>query len=115
MLVLDLTVFVLVYLLIVFLGFLQKERGDKYTVMAVVLMIAQACNIVFYLCFEERFDVLALSLAGVIWVHHAVAHRNDSFQHEYTLCTFQLNDISNHETWIVACVVSAVTWFFASV
>lgn len=115
MFVTDIVIFVMIYLLICVAGYYQVEPKDKFALVATVLLIAQALNIVLYLSFQERFDILSLSLAACIWVHHWIIHRKDDFKDEYTLLTFQLKDIQNHETWIVACVTAAITWFFASV
>jgi hypothetical protein len=53
--------------------------------------------------------VAAVILAISLLCHHAVIHRNSRFDDERCSCApFQLKDICNHETWVVACVVASV-------
>ena len=111
----DIIILALGYVMMLLTGVLQKEKRDRYAIAFLVLAIAQALYIAAYLSFEIRFDVLSYTLGVCIWMHHYLIHKDDDFSQEYTLFTFQLNDISNHETWIVACITAGVTWFFATV
>lgn len=110
---LDLWILLLSFLLIILFGFLQKTPGDRYAIITLVLFLVTASYIVFYLAYDYRFDVLAFFFGCVIALHHMCIHRESDFTGQITCCTLQLHDISNHETWIVACVTAAIVWFYS--
>ena len=58
------------------------------------------------------FPISAVFLALTILCHHAMIHRNSSFEGETCSCApFQLKDVCNHETWVVASLVAAlISW-----
>jgi len=66
-------------------------------------------------------SLLGIASAVILAIHHFVIHRdpsnpkNEHAQRESCACVcfFQLSDISNHETWIVASLVFALSWFLA--
>ena len=58
----------------------------------------------------QYFPISALFLAFTILCHHATIHRNSSFEGETCSCApFQLKDVCNHETWVVASLVATLT------
>lgn len=107
----DLALFAIVYMIVFVFGYFEEKEGDNWSIMAIVLLIGQGLYIIFYLSFYGYFHLWAISLALAIWIHHMIIHRNTEFKDEITLFTFQINDIKNHETWIVACIVAALTWY----
>lgn len=107
---LNLVLFGIMFMLILICGIYQEKSGDKYAITAAVLMIADALFIVCVLAFDYQFDILAVTLGINIWIHHAIIHRASDFSDQITFLTLQLKDISNHETWIVACLTAAAVW-----
>jgi hypothetical protein len=65
--------------------------------------------------------IFGLFGALLLAVHHFIIHRdstnpkNEKAQKESCACAcfLQLSDISNHETWIIACIVLSVSWALA--
>jgi hypothetical protein len=109
----DECILAITYSLVCVCGLLQKEKKDIYAIVSYILLLGSAVYIVLYLSFTYDYCWLSVSLGLCIWVHHILIHRHDTFENEITLFTFQINDISNHETWIVACFVSGITWLLA--
>ena len=70
-----------------------------------VLFVVQA---IVTCCLWHFFVYGAIFLAFMLIVHHILIHYHDDFSDQYTFLTLQLNDVSNHETWIVASVTAAV-------
>ena len=75
----------------------------KCDTFAYLLMCEQVVN---SFLFWEWFPIGAMSLAVMLIVHHIIIHYDHDFSNEITLFTLQLKDISNHETWIVACITA---------
>lgn len=111
---LDLVLALLLVVTIFACGCLQRTPGDRAAVTGAVAMVAYAVFIVAVLQNEIHFSACCLSLAIVIWIHHILIHWESDFTGQWTFCTFQLKDISNHETWIVACVVAGTVFFFSA-
>jgi len=109
----DILILIAGFLVVLICGFFQKTTGDRYSIMSTILLVNIALFICLYLAFEYRFDVLAISFGSLIIAHHMLIHWNTDFAGEITCCTLQLNDISNHETWIIASFTAGIVWFFS--
>jgi hypothetical protein len=100
------------FLTIIILGFVQtsnEENRPFYSYSAIGLIIVQAVVSVAVYAGTSMFPIAAVVLGITLVCHHAIIHRNSAFEGEMCSCScFQLKDISNHETWVVACVVAAV-------
>lgn len=108
------------FILILLLGYLQtrvklldgaedERTAQMYVVFANTCLIVQALVSASVLAGTGWFPVAAVILAFTLLCHHAVIHRNSRFEDERCACApFQLKDICNHETWVVACVVASV-------
>jgi membrane protease YdiL (CAAX protease family) len=107
LIVIDIVVITLLVLVVLITGFYGKEPGDKYAQCGVIALVSMAIWIVVFLQFQVHFSLCALGLGLLIWIHHYIVHFDSDFSEECTFLTFQFKDISNHETWIVACFVAA--------
>ena len=107
------------FLLVLILGYLQTrvrpsldgEADERiahlYAMFAITCMIAQGVVSICLLAGTGWFPVAALVLASTLLCHHTVIHRNSRFDDETCSCAaFQLKDICNHETWVMACLVA---------
>jgi hypothetical protein len=123
--------YILIYLLLtllltVWLGYLQTpepaldpptqqeaSRAELCGALALAAILIQALVTLAVFGGTAGFTPAALYLALTLLLHHATIHRNSRFEGETCSCApFQLKDISNHETWVVASVVAAlVSWF----
>jgi len=119
--------FVVIYILVIILGFLQtpplsllptnltpEEAADHnhnsklYGTTAVSIIAVQAIVAVSTLCGTSAFPIAALFVAFTLLSHHTIIHRRSRFEGETCSCApFQCKDISNHETWVVASLVAA--------
>ncbi len=107
------SLFVLAFLLLIWLGFEQTPAdGDErawYGTAAVVVFVVEALAVLFLLAWSGWFPVGAFWLAFCILCHHAVIHRNSRFDEEACSCSwFQCSDVRNHETWIVAAITAGM-------
>ena len=112
--------FVPSYILIIVFGYLQTHvclpntqvdtrTSEVYSVLGLALICIQAFVSVVIFSGTALFPLAALFLAFTLLCHHAVIHRNSRFEGEACSCSlFQLKDISNHETWVMASLVAAV-------
>ena len=83
--------------------------NECYGTAAVGLLIVQAVVSVALYAGTGIFPVAAGALAFTLICHHAIIHRNSSFEGETcSFICFQFKDISNHETWVVAALVAAI-------
>lgn len=108
-----LILFGLLFVLTLWLGFQQtppdQEQRQGYATAAVILFIAQAIITLFSLAWTGLFVLGAAWLALCLLCHHAVIHRNSRFDGQTCACScFQLKDIMNHETWIVAALTAGL-------
>jgi hypothetical protein len=66
--------------------------------------------------------ILGFVIALMLAIHHYIKHKdshdpeNAKAQNESyaAFCYLQVSDIRNHETWIVASLVMAFSWLFAT-
>ena len=97
--------------LVLTLGSFQKKPGDWCSAGAMGLVIGLAVLGAVMLSGTEFFYVAALTVAGVLLMHHTVIHWvNDFAERPDEPCgcaCFQLKDVCNHETWVVASLVAA--------
>ena len=112
--------FVLTYILTLVLGYLQTPVGlpstqaettnsEVYSILAVAAVCVQAFVSAATLGGTSAFPAAALFLAFTLLCHHAIIHRRSRFEGEVCSCApFQLKDICNHETWVVASIVAAI-------
>ena len=98
--------------LVLALGAFQKDPGDWCSAGVVGLVIGLAVLGAVMLSGTEFFYVAALAVAAVLLLHHTVIHWVNNFaEREDEPCgcaCFQLKDVRNHETWVVASIVAAV-------
>lgn len=103
--------FILACLLSLCLGYkqtpLDEPERKEYAMAALILFIAQALVTLFSLAWTGYFVFGAGWLAFTLLCHHAMIHRNSRFDGEPCSSSwFQLSDIRNHETWIVAAITA---------
>jgi hypothetical protein len=102
---------VVTFLATLALGYAQTIYTDNqafYSYSAIGLMVVQAVATTAIYAGTFMFSVGAGVLALTLICHHIVIHRNSEFEGETCSCAcFQAKDASNHETWIVACIVAA--------
>jgi hypothetical protein len=115
-----LTYFAFTYLLTLFFGYLQAPtnlpstqsdttKPEIYSILAVAAVCVQAFISVAIFGGTTVFPLAAVFLAFTLLCHHAIIHRSSRFEGEHCSCApFQLKDICNHETWVVAALVAAV-------
>ncbi len=108
-----LTWYAIAFLLTLWCGFQQtpadQEQRVEYANLAVSLFIVQAYITLFSLAWTGLFVLGAAWLALCLLCHHAVIHRNSRFDGQTCACScFQLKDIMNHETWIVAALTAGL-------
>lgn len=109
------------FVITLFLGYMESRAATReetrddarsYSLAAIAAFVIQAVLSIMLFSGTILFPVSALFLAVVILCHHAVIHRNSTFEGETCSCApFQLKDISNHETWVVASLVAAIVSF----
>ena len=103
---------VVTFLATLALGYAQTIYTDNqsfYSHGAIGLMLVQAVTSTAVYAGTMMFAVGAGVLAFTLLCHHIVIHRNSEFEGETCSCAcFQAKDASNHETWVVACIVAAV-------
>ena len=122
-----LELFIIIYILVLVLGFLQtpplsltpknlsaEEAADQahnakvYGITAVSVIAVQAIVAVSTLAGTSAFPIAAVFVAFTLLSHHTIIHWRSRFEGETCSCApFQLKDISNHETWVVAALVAA--------
>lgn len=113
--------FVVTFCLALLLGYAESRAAERdptgeeavpYSRAAIAVFIIQALLSLALFAGSILFPVSAFLLAFVILCHHTVIHRNSKFEGETCSCApFQLKDISNHETWVVACIVAGAVSF----
>jgi hypothetical protein len=108
------------YLLTLFFGYLQASESlpstlpdtkhtEIYSILAVAAVCIQAFMSVAIFGGTTVFPFAAVFLAFTLLCHHAIIHRRSRFEGEHCSCApFQLKDICNHETWVVAAIVAAI-------
>lgn len=116
--------FAISFLAVLDLGYLQQANATLpvidngsccsndpcvYSVMAVAIIVGQACITLVCLGDTPWFPLGALFLGFTLLCHHTVIHWNSRFEDESCSCApFQCKDVGNHETWVVASIVAAV-------
>ena len=112
------------FFLVLMLGYLQTRvklldgvddtrTTELYAWFANVCLIVQAFVSAGVLAGTGWFPVAGVILAFTLLCHHAVIHRNSRFDDEQCSCApFQLKDICNHETWVVASLVASLISVF---
>ena len=117
--------FGLSFLLILVFGYLQtpeppllsnshSESGNTalYSTLAITAVSVQAFVSIMIRMGTVLFPAAAAFLAFTLLCHHTVIHRHSRFEGESCACApFQVKDISNHETWVVASLVAALVSF----
>lgn len=94
--------------LILPLGSFQREKGDRFSLGAVALIVLLAVAGTGMLGWTPFFPLAAATIALVLLAHHTVVHWDHDFGDEACGCAcFQCKDVSNHETWVVAALVAA--------
>lgn len=103
------------------LGYAEKRAAERdetheearpYSLAAVAVFVIQALLSIVLFGGSVLFPLAAVYLAFIILVHHAIIHYNSKFEGETCSCApFQLKDVCNHETWVVASLVAAVVSF----
>ena len=107
-------IFVITYVAVIILGYLQSPSegasgNEVYGALAIAAICIQAGVSITCLCGTNKFPYAAIFVAFTLLSHHTVIHRQSRFEGEvYSCAAFQLKDISNHETWVVASIVAAV-------
>ena len=113
------TYFAFTYLLTLFFGYLQTptslpstqsdtSNSEIFSILAVAAVCVQAFVSVAIFGGTTVFPIAAVFLAFTLLSHHAIIHRRSRFEGEHCSCApFQLKDICNHETWVVAALVAA--------
>jgi uncharacterized membrane protein YphA (DoxX/SURF4 family) len=117
-------VIILIYLglnllFIVVMGFLQTPtslpdvktppESEMCSVLAIAAIVIQAFLSVILLAGTGYYPAAAGWLAFTLLCHHTVIHRNSRFEGETCSCApFQCKDICNHETWVIAALVSCI-------
>lgn len=106
--------FGLSFLTVVVLGLLQlraaddKQKAFTYSLVANLVMLSQGLISILVYGGTSLFPFAALILAATILTHHTIIHWNSDFEDETCSCApFQVKDVSNHETWVVASFVAA--------
>jgi hypothetical protein len=114
------TYFAFTYLLTLFFGYLQTPASlpstqsdttysETYSILAVAAVCVQAFVSVAVFGGTTVFPFAAVFIAFTLLSHHAIIHRRSRFEGEHCSCApFQLKDICNHETWVVASLVAAI-------
>lgn len=114
------TFFILTFLLTLTFGFLQTstelpdsqaETGytTNYSALGVLTVCFQAIVSISIYAGTPLFPVAAVIVALTLLCHHAIIHRHSRFEGEvYSCAFFQVKDVSNHETWVVASLVAAL-------
>ena len=83
--------------------------SDVCSILAVSAVCLQAFVCLVALQGTIWFPAAALFLAFTLLCHHTIVHWRSRFEGETCSCApFQLKDISNHETWVVAALVAAL-------
>jgi hypothetical protein len=109
--------FGITYVATLILGYLQSPpeelqevtRNEVYGKIALAAICLQAIVSIASLGGTNKFPYAAIFVAFTLLSHHTVIHRQSRFEGEvYSCAAFQLKDISNHETWVVASIVAAV-------
>ena len=86
-----------------------SETSVWYSNFAICVMCMQALVSIVLFQNTGLFPIAAVFLAFTLLSHHAVIHRHTDFKNEACACiAFQCKDVSNHETWVVGCVIAAV-------
>ena len=123
-----LELFIIIYILVILLGCLQsppllsllprnltsEETADHdqhsklYGITAVSIIGVQALAALLFLSSTSAFPAAAVFVAFTLLSHHTIIHWRSRFEGETCSCAlFQLKDVSNHETWVVAALVAA--------
>ena len=96
-------------------GTMQRTTKDRWAYLGIGLLILQALLTLYFLSSTPYFAAGASVLAGTILAHHIVIHWRDDTEEEHDMWSwwvFQLHDIANHETWIVASLVASWISYF---
>jgi hypothetical protein len=88
------------------------EAMLTYSSIAIVALCIQALVSITVFTGTGYFPSTAILLAFTMLCHHAIIHRDSTFEGERFSCTpFQLKDVCNHETWVVSSIVAAlISW-----
>jgi hypothetical protein len=112
--------FIITYIITLTLGYLQTPAGlpstqaettnsEVYSILAVAAVCVQAFVSIATLSGTSAFPLAALFVAFTLLCHHAIIHRRSRFEGEVCSCApFQVKDVCNHETWIVASIVASI-------
>jgi xanthine/uracil permease len=94
------------------LGFQQvahKKNANTFRNIAIGLLVMQAVVSIAVFASDPLFPLASYLLGVTIVCHHAVIHRDSDFSEETCSCAaFQLKNVSNHETWVVASIVAGL-------
>ena len=115
---------VITFILTLTLGYLQTPtnqipttQSETTSELCATLAIASVCIQAFItvtvFAGTAFFPAMAFFTAFTLLCHHTVIHRHSRFEGETcSSAPFQLKDVSNHETWVVASVVAGlISWF----
>lgn len=108
--------FGLTFFVVMMLGFVETQiseeeqtRKECVELTAILVIISQGLISVLVYGGSVLFPLSALFLGFTLVCHHTIKHWNSDFRGETCSCApFQLKDIRNHETWVVATIVAAI-------